>query len=146
MRKLLMGTACAVTLACGITGPSYPDVAGSYIGPLTVTSSLVSGTLTGTMSINVLQVDDQVTVTGSMTFMGSTNQLAAITGTINETGFFTGTAGGVAPSTSDPECGVMTTTASTLSFSGPGPTARFHQTISTTYCGGLSLDAELTRR
>lgn len=143
MKQLLMGAACAVTLACGITGPSYPDVAGTYSGPLTVTSTLVSGSFTGTMTMNVVQVDDQITVTGSVTFMGDTDQLPAITGTINETGFFTATAGGSAPSTSDPECGITTTTASTLSFSGRS--ARFHQTISTTYCGGLSFDADLTR-
>ncbi len=143
MKKLLMGAVCAVTLACGITGPSYPDVAGSYSGPLTVTSTLVTGTFTGTMTLAVTQADDQITVTGSTTFMGETQQLPAITGTINETGFFTATAGGAASSPPDPECGISTTTASTLSFSGR--TARFHQTISTTYCGGFSFDAELTR-
>ena len=144
MKKLLMGASCAITLACsGITGPSFPDVAGSYSGPLTVTSTLVAGSFTGNMTMSVVQADDQITVTGSMTFMGETSQLPAITGTINETGFFTATAGGAAPSASDDECGIATTTASTLSFSGR--TARFHQSISTTYCGGLSFDAELTR-
>ena len=144
MKRSVMTAACVITLACGgITGPSFPDVAGSYSGPLTVTSTLVSGSFTGTMTMTVVQADDQITVTGSTTFMGETQQLPAITGTINETGFFTATAGGSAPSSPDPDCGISTTTASTLSFAGR--TARFHQTISTTHCGGFSFDAELTR-
>ena len=144
MKRSVMAAACVITLACGgITGPSFPDVAGSYSGPLTVTSTLVAGSFTGTMTMTVVQADDQITVTGSTTFMGETQQLPAITGTINETGFFTATAGGSAPPSPDPDCGILTTTASTLSFAGR--TARFHQTISTTHCGGLSFDAELTR-
>ena len=144
MKRLLTVAICTVALACdSITGPKYPDVAGTFSGPLTVTSTIVPGSITGTMSLTVVQSDDQITVTGSVAFLGSTSQLAALTGTINETGFFTATAGGGAPSVSDPDCGIMTTTSSTLTFSGQ--TARFHQAISTTYCGALTFDGLLTR-
>lgn len=144
MKKLLTVAMCAVALACaGITGPNYPDVAGTYRGPLTVTSTITPGSITGTMIMTVVQAGDQLTITGSVTFLDETSQLPAITGTINETGFFTVTAGGSSPRESHPECGSMTTTSSTLNFSDQ--TARFHQSVSTTYCGSLSFDATLTR-
>ena len=134
----------ALAPACdNITGPSYPDVAGTYSGPLVWSLSIDPTPVTGTMSITVVQQDSQLTVTGSITMLGTTSQLPAITGTINETGFFTATSGGAAGNIPDPTCGVITTTSSTLTFSGNS--ARFHETASTQYCGSWSFDATLTR-
>lgn len=143
MKRFCVVLLCAGALACeGITGPNFPEVAGTYSGPLTVTSSL-AGTASGTMVLTVVQATEQLTITGSVTFFGSTSQIPAITGTINETGFFTATAGGATAAAPDPDCGVMTTTSATINFSGG--TVRFHQSITTTYCGSLAFDATLTR-
>ena len=143
-QRFLPLTLCTLALACEIiTGPKYPDVSGTYTGPITVASTVLTGSLTGTMTISVVQADEQITFTGFVTFMGVTSQLAAHTGTINETGFFTTTAGGAAPSAPDPQCGIMTTTSATLTFSGK--TARYHQSVATTYCGALTFDGTLTR-
>ena len=38
----------------------------------------------------------------------------AITGSVNETRFFTPTAGGASPSAPDPDCGIMTTTSASI--------------------------------
>lgn len=97
----------------------------------------------GSMNMVVAQSDEQLTITGSITFLGETTQLPAITGTINETGFFTATAGGFSGSTSDPNCGTWTTTSATLTFSGA--TARLQESASSPLCGTLSLFGTLTR-
>ena len=143
-RTLFILALCVSATACdSIVGPSYPDVAGVYTGPLVWSVSASPTPITGTMSINVVQQDDQLTVTGSITVLGTTSQLPAITGTINETGFFTATSGGASGSAPDPTCGVITTTSSTLNFSGD--TARFHETATTDYCGSWAFDATLAR-
>lgn len=131
-----------LTVACGSTGPSFPDVAGTYTGAVTASQS-GGGSLDGSMSMDVAQSGEQLTITGSITFLGETTQLPAITGTINETGFFTATAGGFSETTSDPECGTWTTTSATLTFSGA--TARLQESASSPRCGTLSLFGTLTR-
>ncbi len=143
-KKLLLLALCVTAPACeSITGPSYPDVAGTYSGPLVWSVSLDPSPITGAMNITVVQQDNQLTVTGSITVLGVTSQLPAITGTINETGFFTATGGGAASTFPDPTCGVITATSSTLTFSGNS--ARFLETATTQYCGSWSFDATLTR-
>ena len=52
------------------------------------------GSVTGFAQMDVAQAGTQVTITGSVTLAGQTSQLAALTGTINATGFFSPTAGG----------------------------------------------------
>ena len=95
----------------------------------------------------VVQAGSQLTISGSMTFDGVTMQLPKVTGTINETGFFTATAGtdGFSPgaAASDDTCGTITSTSSTLTFSGS--TAQLHESATTDFCGTLTLDATLTR-
>ena len=144
-QPLLLTALCAVTLACGdsATEPRYPDVAGSYSGPVTF---MIDGQLAdvGTMNLRVVQESDQITLTSwSITTLDGTFQLPAVTGTINETGFFTATAGGGPSTVSDPACGNITAISSTLTFSGN--TARFHATLVTDYCGNWALDATLAR-
>ena len=96
------------------------------------------------MRIVVRQSGAQVTITGSLTFLGETLELPAITGTINATGFFTATAGGFAGTVDDPTCGRITTTSSSLTFTGR--TARYTETANTQFCGTWNLSAVLTRR
>ena len=73
-----------------------------------------------------------------------TVQLPAVNGMINETGFFTATAGGFSTgAASDDICGTITPTSSTLTFSGS--TAQLHESATTDFCGTLTLDATLTR-
>jgi len=132
-----------LAVACGdLTGPSFPDVAGTYSGTVTLSLS-GGGSLDGSMSMVVAQSGAELTITGSITFLGETTQLPAITGTVNETGFFTATAGGFSGTASDPQCGTLTTTSATLTFSGG--TARLQESASSTYCGNLSLFGTLTR-
>lgn len=139
---LLMIASCAAATSCGITGPQYPDVAGTYDGPLTW--QIPGESIAGQMNLTVVQADDQLTITGSATILGSTIQLPAITGTVNETGFFTATAGGAAGTVSDPNCGTITTTSATLNFTGDS--ARYHETATTSWCGAWAFDATLTRQ
>ena len=72
--------------------------------------------------------------------------LPAVTGTINETGFFTLTASGAVPSppTVTAECGVFTLTSQSLAFAGR--TLTFQEGYQTTFCGSLTLVATLTRQ
>ena len=125
------------------SGPQYPQVAGTYSGPLTVSSSIVSDTLTASMRMVVVQAGAQLTLTGSLMFLGETVDLPAVTGALNETGFFTATAGGFSGTVSDETCGTLTTTSATLTFSGS--TARITESATTEFCGTIRLSGTLTR-
>ena len=125
------------------SGPQYPQVAGTYSGPLTVSFSIVSDTLTGSMRMVVVQAGAQLTVTGSLTFLGETVDLPAVTGTVNETGFFTTSAGGFTGAVSDETCGTLTTTSDTLTFSGS--TARISESATSEFCGSIQVSGTLTR-
>ena len=146
----IVGLALCITAACGGSSssptsptPSIPNVAGTYSGSLTITSSLSADVLTGSARLSVVQAGSQLTITSEITFLGETLQLPAVTGTINATGFFTATGGGGVTSESSGECGTFTTTSSTLTFSGNS--ARYVETVTTQYCGSLSLAATLFR-
>lgn len=144
-RRFAFAATLTLVMACGSepTGPQYPEVSGTYAGPVVFSSSL-GGSLEGSMSIAVVQAGAQVTITGSITFLGDTTNLPAITGNINETGFFTASAGGFSDSAEfDPECGLMTPTSSTLAFSGN--TAQIHESVQTGYCGTWTLSGTLTK-
>ena len=152
MRRRLLGVLLLTLLiaGCGDDGgptapspPRFPQVAGTYNGTLTFTFSLVSDTLTGSMRMVVVQAGAQLTITGSMTLLGETVELPAVTGTVNETGFFTATAGGFSGTVSDETCGTLTTTSATLTFSGS--TARITETATTEFCGNIQLSGTLTR-
>ena len=123
------------------TAPQFPQVAGTYTGPLTV--RVTGDSLQGSARFNVAQAGAQLTITGSVTFLGETAQLPAITGTINATGFFTPTGGGVAGAVNDPDCGRITTTSATITFSGR--TMRLVETASTQFCGNFEISGTLSR-
>ncbi len=94
--------------------------------------------------MNVVQSGSQLTITASMSFGGTTIEIPAIIGNVNETGFFTATGGGGAASSStDPNCGTITTTSTTLAFSGN--TARYVENATSDFCGNLQLSGTLTR-
>ena len=127
------------------TAPQFPQVAGTYAGPLTITSSNApQEPLIGSAQLNVVQAGSQLTITGSITLFGVTQQLPAVTGMINETGFFTASAGGFSSATADAgDCGIIRETSSTLTFSGS--TARLHESATTDFCGNLTMDGTLNR-
>ncbi len=112
------------------------------VSPLHV-AAYISGNLTGSASLTVVQSGSQLTITGSMTFFGETAELPAITGTINSTGFFTPTGGGFSSEAADPTCGTITTSSSTITFSGSS--LRLVESASSEFCGTLSLSGTLTR-
>ena len=96
------------------TTPPIPQVAGTYTGPfdLRVDAVLIA---TGTETLTVAQAGSQVTVTGAATFseLGITIQVPAVTGTINETGFFTQTSADPQIPV-NPVCGPVTPVSSSL--------------------------------
>lgn len=129
------------------TAPSsgVPNVAGTYTGTLYLTSSQGSQRVPVEMQMVVVQSGSQLTITASMSLGGQTVDLPAITGTINRTGFFTVTAGGYYENTTDDvECGRITPTSSSLTFSGR--TARYQESADSQHCGTLQLSGTLTRR
>ena len=66
-----------------------------------------------------------------------------VTGTVNETGFFTTSAGGFTGAVSDETCGTLTTTSATLTFSGS--TARISESATSEFCGSIQVSGTLTR-
>ena len=149
----LIATVVAVLAGCsGDDGgspvepsPRYPQVAGTYTGPATITVPATGVTLTGSGRAVVVQSGNELTINGSLTFGGVESVLPAVTGTINETGFFTLTASGAVPgppAVSD-ECGVLTITSQSLTFAGR--TLTFQEGYRTTFCGSLTIAATLTR-
>ena len=93
-------TAAAVVLAalaltaCDMTG-GVPQVAGTYTGPVVLRFVSLGTELEGSAQLTAVQSGAEVTVHGSVTFLGVTAEVAAFTGTINSTGFFTTTENGV---------------------------------------------------
>ena len=112
--------------------------------PATITVPATGVTLTGSGRAVVVQSGNELTINGSLTFGGVESVLPAVTGTINETGFFTLTASGAVPgppAVSD-ECGVLTITSQSLTFAGR--TLTFQEGYQTTFCGSLTIAATLT--
>lgn len=124
--RVLLGLAVAALAACEGSGPTapsrYPDVAGTYSGPLVHMAGEPGRqeSLDGTMRIVVTQSESQVTLNASITILGQTQEIPPTRGTINETGevsFSEDDLGGV---TNDPDCGESRIT--TLSLCSPtGP-------------------------
>lgn len=150
IRRFPLATALLALLvaACGDGGPTapsaFPQVAGTYNGQITLSSSLApEESLTGQMQLVVVQDGEQLTITGSITFFGETTEQPAITGTIDGNGSFTVASGEFAGTDVDPECGTSTVTSFTLMFSGSA--ARLQVTLASGSCGTFTLDGELTR-
>ncbi|MDE0073391.1 MAG: hypothetical protein OXR82_19905 [Gammaproteobacteria bacterium] len=75
-----------------LTGPSVPDVAGTYSGPLIFSATMAEGgetltfTANGTMTAEVGQDGDKVGIGGSFTIEGDTVAIEAVPGTIDGDG------------------------------------------------------------
>ena len=136
MKNFLIVVTTMIALACDIAGPSYPDVAGSYSGPVTWTKFMDEVEMEMTMT--VVQSDDGITVTG-MTLDGSL-LLPMLTGTIDETGLVTITESTPVPSSH--ECGVIRADVTTLSF--VEGTARYWQFLLDD-CGNFSAGGTIPR-
>lgn len=142
-----------VVAACdSLTGPSFPEVAGTYTGPLTVEATVVSQgvpetiTANGSMRVVVEQDGDQVTLSGSITILGDTESLDTLSGTIDEAGVWTETgADAGAFVLGDNECGY--TANSAVRFSGGSLTIEATSTVSepTIDCPNVTWSGELTR-
>ncbi len=139
---------CAlVSVGCNSnpTAPSsgaIPNVAGTYSGTLAwdVDGQRLANLPT---RIVVVQSGSQLTITGALTVEGTTINLPAVTGVVNETGFFTATGGGVGGSVDDPSCGLITPISTSLTFSGN--TARYVENDNTQFCGQWAFSGTLTR-
>ena len=136
----------AIVSACGGSPSSptsqIPDVAGTYTGSLTWTAD---GAFVASIQarLTVVQAGAQLTVSGSLTLLGQTVQVAAVTGTVNATGFFTVSGGGFAGAVDDATCGTIRGTSASLTFSGN--TARYVETDTTDFCGNWNFSGTLTK-
>ena len=149
---LLRGCYLTVVLliaGCGGDGPTSPpgppQVAGTYTGPVEFS---VSGTVvaTGSARMDVVQAGAQVTISASLTLLGQTLHLPAVTGSINETGFVTAASGASETLSVDADCGVMRTGVGDISLTFSGNTARYIEQLHTDRCGTWTLSANLTRQ
>ena len=91
----------------------------------------------------MVQSGSQLTITGTLAVEGNTINLTAVTGVVNETGFFTATGGGVGGSVDDPTCGLITNISTSLTFSGN--TARYVENDNTQFCGQWAFSGTLDR-
>ena len=142
----LIATVVAVLAGCSAeSSPRYPQLAGTYTGPATITVFATGVTITGSGQAVVVQSRNELTISASLTFEGVESVLPAVTGTINETGFFTLTASGAVPGPPVVlgNCGVLTLTSQSLTFAGR--TLTFQESARTTFCGSLTLAATFTR-
>jgi len=157
MKHMVLTGVALVLLACGRGGPNSPpapspspsptpsilNVAGTYTGSITFT---VGGNPTpvGIYSARmvVVQAGSEVTIQQTWTAVdGQVIPLAAVTGTINATGFFT-PAAPPAP-TVDPLCGTITPGQSSTTFSGN--TVLYVGASNTQFCGNWLFTGTLTK-
>ena len=147
--RILLGLAAAVLAACDGSSPTapsqYPDVAGTYSGPLVYVAGEPGSqeSLDGTMRIIVTQSESQVTVNGSMTIIGQTAEIPPARGTIDETGEVSFSEDVLGEVTDDPDCGERRIATLSLVFSDG--TATLNQVTRTTECGDFTVSATMTR-
>ena len=145
MRRLPI-VVLVVFVACGDSptapsAPQIPQVAGTYTGTLMWRDDFGPDER-GSGRLVVTQADATVTIAGSLTFFGLTQEIAAANGTIDATGFFTMTGGGF-HGIEDPECGRYISGAFSIVFSGR--TLQLVQRIGTDYCGTVEISGTLSR-
>ena len=144
MRRLAVVLAVSVFTGCGDspTAPTsrIPEVAGTYIGPLTWQMT-PNDSFQGSARFHVAQAGVRLTITGSVTLLGTTAQLT-VTGTINEMGLFIPTSGGVGDLVND-SCGEITRTSANITFSWH--TLRWEEAASAQFCGNFEVSGTLSR-
>ena len=122
-----------------------PRVAGSYIGDVTISArSLGVVSVSGINRMEATQSGNQVTIGGVFAAIGEGIETPSITGTINETGVFTPTAGAGATLGSGPSCGTWMLASAAISFSGRS--MQIQETMETDRCGVIRLSGTLARR
>ncbi|WP_428275829.1 hypothetical protein [Candidatus Palauibacter sp.] len=139
--------------ACGgTTGPSIPEVAGTYTGSLTVEATAVFGGMpetisaTGSMRVLVQQDADRVTLSGSITTAGDTESIEAISGTIDGAGVWTETGSGAGSFLfEDDECGYVASSEVRFSDGSLEIEAAATRSEPTVDCPNVAMSAELTR-
>jgi hypothetical protein len=149
----MLSTFVLALAACdGLTGPSLPEVAGTYTGPVTLGATVVFQGVpdtilaNGSMTVVVEQDVDQVTLSGSMTILGDTESLDTISGTINEAGVWTETGAETGAFVfDDDECGYALSAA--VKFSGGSLTIEITATRSepTIDCPNITMSGDLSR-
>ena len=126
--------------------PAIPDVAGAYSGPLVFTVAVDpdnTQTLNGTMRLVATQSGSQVTLNGTITIFGDTEELPPTVGRINEDGEFTFSDDDFEGVMTDPECGESRLSRMTLVFMDS--MAVFEQVIETTDCGNFTVASTMAR-
>lgn len=124
--------------------PQFPQVAGTYTGPVRITGSHITGSLDGHAEMTVQQAGNQLTVWATFTFPSQTVEVPSWTGTIDMTGNFTGTPSRGAP-VNDPTCGSLRTIDISLTFILNNNSARFAQRVDTDWCGIFNYSGTWTR-
>lgn len=128
---------CLVLVSCDSNNSGVPNVEGVYQGLMTFEGLGTTDDVNTTW--NVIQHGDQVTITGTQ----DGESTPALTGTVNETGFLTITAGGGARSWQHSLCGQIRVTSSTAVFSAQN--VQVQEEAVSSNCGSFSLSGVLVR-
>ena len=140
----------AVAACDSSTGPSFPEVAGTYTGPLTVGATFQGETVpvNGSMRVLAEQDGNQATLSGSTTILGETEPFEPGAGIIDEAGVWTDAGSEFFELGDDQECpGYTGRRAVTVRFSGGSLRVESSVTHSepTVDCPSITLSAALTR-
>lgn len=136
--------AVIICTACN-HGPGVPrQVAGTYTGTLTIQHYFSTD---ARMEMVVPQAGERVTVTGTIMSENSILPLINAVGTLDATGLFVATEGGLSERTllaeDDPQCGQRMWVGGSLVFNGNQ--ARLGAIMDTAICGQITYRATLTR-
>lgn len=123
--------------------PWYLDLEGHYTGTVTFSSPGLES-FDGTITVTVIQSGNQVTLSGNMQLLGESHTLAAFTGTVSETGFFTLTDGGYQGTLEDPECGPVIGGSTSIQFFENGR-LEMVENFNFQVCGTISAHSVLRR-
>ena len=146
-----IGAALLAVAACdSSTGPPFPEVAGTYTGPLTVEATFQGETVpvNGSMRVLARQDGNRVTLSGSTTVLGETDPFEPGVGIIDEAGVWTGAGSEFFELGDDQECpGYAGRRAVTVRFSGGSLSVESSVTHPepTIDCPSITLSAALTR-
>ena len=137
----------AVAAACGDspTSPSrYPQVAGSYIGEVTMSARSVGVvSSSGINRMEVTQSGSRVTIGGVFFGIGEGIETPSITGTINEAGVVTTPLAGATLGNDSP-CGKWMLASASINFTGRS--MRIEETMETDHCGVIRFSGTLSRQ
>ena len=137
----------AVAAACGDspTSPSrYPQVAGSYIGEVTMSArSIGVVSSSGIARMEVTQSGSRVTIGGVFVGIGEGIETPSITGTINEAGVVTTPPAGATLGNDSP-CGKWMLASASINFTGRS--MRIEETMETDHCGVIRFSGTLSRQ